>query len=184
MKELPPLVLLEEMPGRDSTEKWRLYLDCIYEVFCCEVANAQLKFRGLPVRCRYHEPYDGKHFSFWHLISEGRIEEDRTPDLERCCRIKWIGWIIGNADDSVLIRSWETERSTRRGRRTRIPLWLYSEDYVVILEKRANFYLLITSYCVLPGQKKKFEKEWADWIAYKAEAAGKAASDAPFTHGE
>lgn len=32
---------------------------------------------------------DGKEATFWHMIQEGRIEEDRTPDIRRCERIRW-----------------------------------------------------------------------------------------------
>lgn len=163
MSELPSQILLAEMPGSDTTEKWKSYLDHIYGIFRREVAEARLEFQGLPIKCRYHEPYDGKHFSFWHLISEGRVEQDRTPDLDRCARISWVAWMIRNSNDSTQVRSWETERSTKRGRKTRVVLWLFQHDYAVILEKRADFFLLITTYCILPHQKKNFEREWKAW---------------------
>ena len=165
---LPAVILIEQMAGADSTAKWKVYLDHIYGVFCQEIANAQLRFRGLPVKCRYHEPYDGKHASFWHLISEGRIEADRTPDLDRCARIPWIAPVIHHADDAAHVHSWEHERVTSRGRKTRVVLWLFQHDYAVILEPREEYCLLITTYCVQPGQKQKFEREWQTWTAQKS----------------
>lgn len=164
----PDPVHLQDMPGADTAEQWKAYLDCVYEIFRREVARDGLTFQGLPIKCRYQVPYDGKHASFWHLMSEGSVEADRTPDLERCARIPWIAWVIQHADDPALVRWWETERNTSHGRKTRVPLWLHGEDYVVILEKRPDFYLLITTFCLLPGQKIKFAKEWADWEAKKS----------------
>jgi hypothetical protein len=116
-------------------------------------------------------------------MSEGKAEEERTPDLERCARIPWIAWVIRNADKPKVVRWWENERSTSHGLKTRVPLWFVEQNYVVILEKRDDFYLLVTTYCLRDHQIKKFQKEWTAWTAKKAETAGKAASGTPSTHG-
>lgn len=168
---LPTLVKIEQMAGVDSAEKWKNYVEVIYEIFCAEVANARLAYQGLPIKCRYHEPYDGKHFSFWHMISNGFVEEDRTPDFERCARIRWISFLICHADDPNFVRVWEQERKTKHGRKKRVVLWLYNHDYVVILEPKATCYFIITTYCISGGTRRKFTKEWEDWEAKKAEAA-------------
>lgn len=162
---LPPVIRLETMPGVDTAEKWKVYLERIYDIFCRDVAGGRLRFQGLPIRCRYHEPYQGKHASFWRMMSEGAVESERTPDLERCARIPWIGWVIRHADDSTFVRWWQHERATKHGRKTRVPLWLFEHDYAVILEPRADYCLLVMSYCVRPDQKLMFEKEWAAWKA-------------------
>lgn len=98
-------------------------------------------------------------------MSEGKDEAARTPDLERCARIPWIAPIIQNADDATSVRWWENERTSSHGVKTRVPLWLFEHDYVVILEKREEFYLLITTYCLRPRQVEKFAQEWAEWNA-------------------
>lgn len=165
---LPPVIRIDEMSGADTAEKWKTYLEVVYGVFRRDVAEAQLRFQGLPVRCRYHEPYQGKHASFWHLMSEGTDEAARTPDLERCARIPWIAWVVRHADDVTLVRWWRQERVTSHGRKLRIPLWLFDHDYAVILEPRTDCCLLVTTFCVLPGQKLKFEKEWNAWSAQKS----------------
>ena len=111
-------------------------------------------------------------------------EQNRTPDLERCARIRWVPWVLANANNPTIIRWWENERSTGRGSKTHVPLWFVRENYAVILEKRADFYLLLTSYCLTPHRAATFEKEWSAWCtAKKAEAASKAASGTPSTHG-
>ena len=137
--DLPTKLRVDDFPGADYAERWKAFLDGIYGVFLDSVVNGGLTFQGLPIKCRWYEPFDNKHASFWHLMSEGRVEADRTPDLDRCERIPWIAWVIQNADNPEHVRSWETERSTNRGLRTRLPLWLFSEDYVVILERRETF---------------------------------------------
>jgi hypothetical protein len=180
---LPPKMSVGDFPGADFTERWKGFLDGIYQVFLKTVANGGLRFQGLPVKCRYHPPYDDKHFSFWHLMSEGKAEAERTPDLERCARVSWIAWVIQNADKPDVVRWWENERSTGHGLKTHVPLWFVEQNYVVILEKRADFYLLLTTYCLRGHQIEKFEKEWKTWTTKKAEAAGKAASVTPSTHG-
>jgi hypothetical protein len=162
---LPPKLSVGDFPGADYAERWKAFLEGIYQVFLRDVAHGGLQFQGKPVKCRYHEPYDGKHFSFWHLMSEGKEEDERIPDLERCARIPWIAPIIQNADDAAHVRWWENERASSRGSKTHVPLWLFEHDYVVILEKRADFYLLITTYCLRPRQVEKFDQEWQEWNA-------------------
>lgn len=162
---LPPQLSVEGFPGADFAERWKAFLEGIYQVFLRDVAHGNLQFQGKPVKCRYHEPYAGKHFSFWHLMSEGKEEVDRTPDLERCARIPWIAPVIRNADDAAHVRWWENERPSSRGLKTHVPLWLFQHDYVVILEKREDFYLLITTYCLRPRQVAKFDQEWQEWNA-------------------
>jgi len=180
---LPRKLSVGDFPGADFTERWKVFLEAIYQVFLKAVARGGLRFQGLPVKCRYQPPYKDKHYSFWHLMSEGKEEEERTPDLERCARIPWIAWVIRNADNPKVVRWWENERSTPRGLKTHVPLWLFEHDYVVILEKRADFYLLLTTYCLRGHQNEKLQKEWKAWTPKKTETAGKAASDTPSTHG-
>ena len=160
---LPALLRVEDFPGADYAEKWKAFLEAIYQVFLQQVVRGGLRFQGLPVRCRYHPPYDGKHAAFWHLMSEGKVEEDRTPDLERCARMRWIAWVIQNADNPQIVRWWKTERTTSHGTKTRVPLWFVEGSYTVILEKRPAYYLLITTYCLKPNQLRRFQQEWDAW---------------------
>lgn len=168
---LPPILSIKEFPGADYVERWEAFLEAIYQVFLRNVAHGDLKFQGKPVKCRFNPPYEGKHYSFWHLISEGKGETERTPDLERCRRILWIAWVIQNSNDPKVIRWWENQRSTVRGLKTHVPLWFVEQNYVVILEKREDYYLLITTYCLRGQQLEKFEKEWQTWTAKKTETA-------------
>ncbi len=72
--------------------EWSDYVEIIYQVYVDSVANAGLTFNGFKIRCKYSPESQGKHFGFWHVISEGEAEEDRLPDLRRCERISWIAY--------------------------------------------------------------------------------------------
>ncbi len=126
------------------------YIDKIYEIFVDEVVNGNISFLGLPISCPWHPPYDSKHFSFWHLISESsdsnRVEHDRVPDMRRCERIKWISYIIKNANDKELIWCWENTRKTSRGLSKHVVLYLHAERYIVVLRKKVYRLELVTAY--------------------------------------
>jgi hypothetical protein len=136
---LPDLVFIEEWNGN-----WTQYYENIHQIFL-ETIPDKLTFLGLPVRCRYWEPIDGKHRVFWHLITasinDGSKDEERIPDLRRCERIQWIAHIIRNNDDPSIM-CWEN----RRGRHTNVVLWLPDENYQVVLSQRNGYYLLTTAY--------------------------------------
>lgn len=162
-------MLLADAKGEDSTAKWPNYIEDIYAEFRSTAADAGLCFRGWPVVCPYMEPqkgappkqpYQGKHFSFWHSISTGQKEDDRVPDFPRCERIRWIGWCIRNAENPALVRWWENERRSLRGPKTHVPLWLFDHDYAVILDKGRDRYFLRTSYVLGHDRPADFADEW------------------------
>jgi len=53
---LPPKLSVGDFPGEDYAERWKAFLEGIYQVFLKEVACGGLRFQGLPVKCRYHPP--------------------------------------------------------------------------------------------------------------------------------
>lgn len=133
----PALIAFDEFNG-----DWRRYEDALYAVFLQDILRYDLRFRGAKVTARRNPEHERKWAGFWHLISEGRIEDDRLPDLRRCERLTWIRWIIENADSHAEIDVWEN----RRGRETNTLLW-FQEDYLVVLSARAQNFLLKTAYC-------------------------------------
>lgn len=155
-ESLPALFRLSDYQG-----DWERYLEALYQIFLDEVVNAGLMFQGLPVRVQFRPMTHGKGFGFWHLISEGQgpNEEERTPDLRRCERLRWIAWLIRNVESKNSIRWWEN----RRGGNTHVVLWLPAHDFAVVLAKRQGYYLLRTAYVVSPHRKKAFEKEWREF---------------------
>lgn len=151
--ELPPL--------RIFSGDWQAYEDALYEIYLDSVVRAGITFQGLPVKSQYRPETKGKGFSFWHLISEGSREEDRTPDLRRCERIHWYSWVINNAETIEDISWWEN----RRGTNTHVVLWLESESFAVVLAKRNGYYLIKTAYMVKSKRERAFRKERDKFLA-------------------
>lgn len=142
---------------------WHAYLDRVYAQYLEDIVNKPKAYRGKPIRARYTPATQNKGFSFWHVISEGQSENDRIPDIRRCERIGWIGWIIEQADsDSPKIKSLVTRRTTRKGTSERLVLWCDEAEFVVVLEERSQFFLLVTAYPVTGHRAAKLKKDWED----------------------
>jgi hypothetical protein len=102
----------------------------------------------------------GKEDTFWHLISEGNDEASRTPDLQRCERIRWPRSFVDNETDPV-IRIWENSRNNE----SRVLLYLEQESYLVVLIDRGNKFILLTAYIVTRShQREKLLREYDDYI--------------------
>jgi len=103
-------------------------------------------------------------YSVWHIIQEGKKEEDRTPDLRRCERIRWPKPIIEHCTESE-IKVWENERHTKKGIQTSICIWFEQVEYLIILRKRTGFNLFWTAYPVTEAhRKRKLEKEYQCYL--------------------
>ena len=155
MKEphwLPSLIKLEDFDGN-----WQRYEDEVYSRFYQDFIESHPNFEGQPVYVkRFLEK--GKERGFWHLITEGPIEQFRTPDPRRCERIAWVKAIIKNACDPV-VNQWPT---IRKGKKRRV-LWLENAEFLVVLEKRPNAWVLWTAYPVTyEHRKKKLRKEYEE----------------------
>ena len=152
---LPPLILLEDYNG-----DWATYFENLYRLFLADFIQQTLTFQGRRLSCKRHPLIEGKEATFWHLISEGKVEANRLPDLRRCERIRWPRAIIEHADDPA-IKMWENERQGE----TRTLLWLEDQEYLVVLADRQKYVLIWTAYTVIrQHQKEKLRKEYE---AYK-----------------
>jgi hypothetical protein len=160
-----PHWLPEIIPFGDYGGDWNRYLEVVYDCFRRDFKerSRQLTFRGRPVSTRYHPAYENKDYSFWHLIQEGQVEEERTPDFRRCERIGWIRAVIENAGDPS-VRVWENERLKDRGPDRRVILWL-EEEFLVVLADRRNYWLLVTAYTT--DRANRIEKLRKEYEAYK-----------------
>lgn len=130
---LPAIITLNDHNG-----SWNDYIDAVYAVFRADFVASQPSLRGQRVGVRRHPSHDGKEFTFWHCVSEGKVEEHRTPDLRRCERIPWTRPIIDNHGD---VDVW----TVRKNRDERVHLW-FGEEYLVVLGVRSTYYLLITAF--------------------------------------
>lgn len=101
------------------------------------------------------DPRDqGKEAGFWHAISEGANELERTPDLRRCERVRWIRAIIEHADvQGVCV--WEEMRGSDR----RIHIALSDFSYLVVLADRRSYVQFITAFCVEHERQRQKKKD-------------------------
>ena len=156
---LPPLVLFSDHGG-----DWESYLEAIYDHFKQDFIDSKPVFQGRRLGLKRHPLTLGKEATFWHMIQEGVVEEQRTPDFRRCERIRWPRPIIEHDTDDA-VKVWENQR---RGEK-RICLWFEQENYLVILADRGKYILPWTAYLVeQPHRQRKLQKEYEAYWRNKA----------------
>ncbi|MFC0992100.1 hypothetical protein ACFGWD_09870 [Pasteurella multocida] len=154
---LPELILLEDFSGN-----WENFFQTIYQIFERDFENAKPRFGKYQVNLKRHPTYNGKSATFWHMISEGKDETERTPDIRRCERIAWIKPMLENfcetkAENSSLILWWVE----KRGNEARYHLVLPDFSYLVVVAKRRNFVLPWTAFYVeYEHQRRKYKKKY------------------------
>jgi len=82
---LPELVLLSDHKGDSEA-----YLEAVYAYFKADLVDNPVYFQGTKIALKKHPQFRDKEFVFWHVTSEGDIEDERIPDFRRCERIRWI----------------------------------------------------------------------------------------------
>lgn len=85
-----------------------------------------------------------KEATFWHLVSTGKIEEDRNIDLRRCERIRWPKPIIEHSTEQGHIYVWVEEINKEE----RIHLLCARERYLVVLAVRKGYVLPWTAFFI------------------------------------
>lgn len=144
------------------------YVERVYAVFVADfVKRKPPEVNGKRISLRRHPEFQGKSFTFWHLVTEGKVEENRAPDVERCRRIGWPRPILERATDRQELRVW----TNKRGNDQRVLIALPDFSYVVVLQERQDkeeqrrYFLLLTAYPVEQEhrrEKLRIEQEaWA-----------------------
>ncbi|HRD73187.1 MAG: hypothetical protein E6Q27_08955 [Aeromicrobium sp.] len=163
---LPGLLLLEDYGG-----DWTRYVEALHQRFLTDFVASKPGWRGKDVRLKRHPEYDGKSATFWHMISEGATEADRTPDMRRCERIAWPRPIMDEHDGAAPGKTacrvlWWTEM---RGTETRFHLAPDDFSYVVVVADRGDFVLPWTAYYVeFAYRREKLRKKWRDFWSQKS----------------
>jgi hypothetical protein len=148
---LPPELLLGDFDG-----DWERYLEALYEKFKADFVSQKPSFREKRWAVKRHPVTKGKEATFWHIISDGKDEDDRLTDMRRCEKLPWVRAII-NEDGSEKILTWEQ----KRGQETRILLALPDFSYVVILADRTDYVMLWTAFPVKKeSQRERYRKEY------------------------
>lgn len=81
---------------------WNDFFEYVYEIFVNDFINSKPLFRGTTIGFKRYPEYQGRSSTFWHIISEGAIENERTPCIKRCERITWPRPIIDNSEQALL----------------------------------------------------------------------------------
>lgn len=153
----------------DFDGNWDRYLDACYAQYHKDfyggsrpwpVARQRFSLKRMPVGP------DGRCNTFWHIVTEGEIESERTPDLSRLERISW---------PMAMLREFATTypkpSSDRvcwwmnlRGREGRFVLALADFSYVVVIADRGDYVLLWTAYPVdRLHRQRKLEREFKEY---------------------
>lgn len=153
---LPDLVTLADCDGN-----WSSYLETIYEYFCADFVRSKPAYPDKRFALKRYPVSQEKEATFWHLISEGRDEEERIPDMRRCERIRWPRPMI-EAVESERVYVWRNVR----GRNERTLIAVDDFSYVVVLDEREDYVLLWTAFYVeREHRRKKLAKEYETWKA-------------------
>lgn len=137
---LPPLIQLEDFGG-----DWSAYLNAVLGVFDRDFGGSRPDFRGKRMGLKRHPLVDGMPATFWHMISEGKGEDQRTPDMRRCERIGWPRAMLLAAEDENRVLVWE-EPDPRRGLKYLLTLPDFS--YLFVIDDRGDYVLPWTAYSV------------------------------------
>lgn len=141
--------------------RWGEYEDLLYSIFQEDFIKSRPDYRGKRVAIRRHPVVQGREEAFWHLTCsdyghKGGGPKDRDPDLERCRRIRWPRAFIECSEEcgahvspqcqGVVI--WSAPHKSKGQERVRVKMFLEEESYLVVLEPRDEYCLLITAYYV------------------------------------
>lgn len=152
---LPNLVLFDA----DADGDWLKYIELVYAYFRDDFISQTVHFRTFRIALRKHPITDGKEMTFWHLVSDGALEDERMANIRRCERIRWPKSIIGNNESSEIC-VWENMRGSNK----QLLLYHPEERYLVVLGVREGYYLLCTAYCVEQTHRhQKLMREYQDW---------------------
>jgi hypothetical protein len=134
---------------------WSKYVEILHTEYVKTYRTPPpLMYGGKKVTAPRLPEINGKSESFWHIIGG----TGNTPEPGRCERINWARAIIEHhSDESVLV--WE-ERGYRGRHQVNTLLWLKDHNYVVVLAKRNDYYLLRTAYVVKRHKKPDLQNSY------------------------
>ena len=134
----------------DDYESWNAYENALYDIFKADFLDSHPLFENTRVSVKHYPIEFGKEEAFFHTTCKDYTGGgERVPDFRRCERIRWIRAFIENYDcDATLCDSCDGVKVWREPykSKTRVHILLEEERYVVILEERPGYFLLITAF--------------------------------------
>ncbi len=155
----------------DYLTEFRSYIARLHQAFIDDFLKNKPFFRKMPVNIRKHPQVDGQIEAFRHITGkrEDHLEGGRALDPERLERVRWARAFIDNYlkcqsckfEACQGVKVWkEPYKNTFR-----VHLLLKEERYVVILEERTGYYLLITAFYL--NYAHELEKQLRNYERYR-----------------
>lgn len=161
---IPELRICEDFSEYES------YVEELYELFKRDFIDSSPAYKNAIVDIR-RTPYDqGKEDGFWHVTCKDyKTGGPRNTDPRRCERIEWIKGVIENYDcntncdecQGVLV--WEEPYKNS----TRTHFLLVDEGYLVIIEPRKSYYVLVTAFYMDEENEYYLRKQLQQYEKYK-----------------
>ncbi len=135
----------------DFNLDYKSYESSLYQKYRSDFIESHPYFESKIVKVRFLPVIDGYEESFIHFTCKNYENvADREPDFKRCERLHWIRKVIENYlckescsnSDCDGIKIWEEPWKMY----SRVHFLFEEERYLVIIEKRENYNLLITAY--------------------------------------
>lgn len=158
-----------------NVDSYREYESSLYKEYRRQFWETHPMFEGKRVQVRRSPIIDGYEESFVHFTCKNYDgAENREPDFRRCERLHWIRPVIEHylckqtCDENCEgIKTWEEPYKNT----VRVNFLFEEERYLVVLEKRESYCLLITAYYL--DYENTLRKHLKKYEAYKK------AEDAP-----
>jgi len=176
---------LPELLEYDTDSSWTDYERMLYVIYKHDFIETHPEFNKKQVNIRFQPIIDGYEESFIHFTCRDYdATGKREPDFRRCERIRWIRAIIENylcrktCDETNCsgIKIWKEPYKMYK----RIHFLFEDERYLVILEEREDYCLLVTAYYL--DYANALEKQLKHYALYKAkDAPNGTSSETPST---
>lgn len=153
-----------------NTLDWDTYYDEIYQVFVNDFLIKELTYNGKKVQIKKYPLVGKKEQSFFHITTiDDKNGDVRIPDFRRCERIKWVREFIEHyfcnkeCHNCLGIHNWIQPFKNR----FRTYICNKSKKFLVVLEERSNYYLLITAFYINEKNTKKIYELEKNYNMYK-----------------
>lgn len=142
---------LPKLEPYNTATEWKEYEDFIYGIFKNDFISTYPNFENKRVKIRYHPIEFGKEEAFFHVTCQDYSKDkdrERAPDLRRCERIRWVRKFIENYNCNENCEPCDGVKVWLKpyNKNERVHILLEEENYMVVLEKRDTYCLLITHY--------------------------------------
>jgi len=136
---LPPLVLFNDYGNKE------LFYNALYEIYLNDFIRTIPLIKGRPLRQRREPRLEGKDKGFWHICGEDDMQ-NTSGTFRRHERIRWPKAVLLNRNDLDFVKVWGEADCPGAQGNIRFHFW-FNDEYLVVIEKRSGYFLLITAYC-------------------------------------